>query len=1388
MGDNLDPNPNPFSYANNNMLNLNLSTQNVRSFNISTKNDITIQKIIAITSLKSDIIFLSDLRLNSTKQISAVHDLEKQFFFKGYKIFHNSTGPSRGVGLLIKKNLLEKSLRIVDQVHTADCNLLQLNCIYNNNALSLVSIYGPNHDNEPEFYENLTANLRNINSPVIIAGDWNATLDTSDVGANLDVINMRSIPSLRRSEKILEICQTFSLLDPFRILNPEKKEYTFIPSSVNEQNRSRLDFFLISHQLITNSTKCVVPHGLLTTYFDHKYVQLFLAGKRSFKKGLIKDIILDTPDLTSYVKISVFECYLQHWTPGANLDGTVTDEQTVRTYLTSIGRIMVLLNNIKEREIRGVTVGNNNLEELLIAAERAEIQLIFEDLPGIDFYENLSTNMVPEFFLQTISNCIKNNVLSHQSHVYKLRNLNTNKLKKQIADLKLNFNQNVGEILEKERQLSDLVEGSLKVELQHFKKFETLNNERITPYFMSIVKSKNSADSLSNLKKDDGTNFNNKDELKQHIHGYYSDIYKQPENFSRQTSLADIENFLGPVANDPIVQNAKLSEQEKIELEGEITEAELTKSINDANMASAPGADGISNRFIKKFWIYFKKPMLKLCETSFENGTLPLFLRTANIKLIPKKGDVTKIKNWRPISLLNCFYKIISRAITARLRKFMDKMTPICQKGYSGSRYCQEVLISIMEGIEKCNVSKNRAGIISLDIKKAFDSLSHSYLDGVYQFYNFGPRLIRWIKILCTNRKACIILEDQLTTSLFDLERGNAQGDTISPFLFNLGYQILLFKLELCLQIQGILGDTATSVNNFLIQQGHQVQVSHSDPKAFALADDCSLLVRLEAGNLRSIVNVLTEYETISGLTCNLEKTALMVVGNNDQVPQEIIDIGFELQSEITLLGAKIKNTGICYEGNGTVIIEKIRRQTNFWKRFNLSLPGRINVAKTFLYSQINYLGCFLPIGDADKKQMSTLIENFVSGNLRIAKRRLYAKKGDGGLDLFELDDYLGAQCCSWVKRAYNLDEIWKKELFLKSRGKMFNLRQKDFDKRKNPILYNIAGYFEKFIYKFTVVKENFRKAFMYDNPCLKFDFNGQHFLKRTFFNEEEWQNNEYKIKSLTLDMILGRNDEIFSKEVFEIKSGMTFTLLKYHRIVALARTAIRLYKKHTVLDCKTDTVQNFLMRVKRGSRHIRNVLTGSENGVVSQNIFKYAELTETVINAEHSRILNLSWSFGYLTNSVKTFTFKLHNNLLGLNSRVAHFVRGQSSNCTFCDIMQTPEDNRETTLHLFYDCPCVEELLAQFFSWIFSTVEPRHVSRLEFFVGFDTGNEKKDKTLNVINLLVKKFIWDCKLRYCIPSLESLKTNVCSELKRIASVQNLMKDLFIGSELFNIQF
>ncbi len=202
---------------------------------------------------------------------------------------------------------------------------------------------------------------------------------------------------------------------------------------------------------------------------------------------------------------------------------------------------------------------------------------------------------------------------------------------------------------------------------------------------------------------------------------------------------------------------------------------------------------------------------------------------------------------------------------------------------------------------------------MSLDIKKAFDTVSHQFLD----FYNFGPYIKNWLKILSTNRQACIILEDDLCTDFFDLERGNAQGDTISPFLFNLCYQILLFKLQYDLQIESLAPEIIIPVTHPPLPD----TVSTSPPKVYGLADDATVLTTMEVGSLSRVKNILADFGNISGLECNVEKTILMQVGSDLPIEQEIKDLGFDIKREITLLGLIIEND------SGT--FEKIRNGLN---------------------------------------------------------------------------------------------------------------------------------------------------------------------------------------------------------------------------------------------------------------------------------------------------------------------------------------------------------------------------------------------------------------------------------------------------------------------------
>jgi hypothetical protein len=255
------------------------------------------------------------------------------------------------------------------------------------------------------------------------------------------------------------------------------------------------------------------------------------------------------------------------------------------------------------------------------------------------------------------------------------------------------------------------------------------------------------------------------------------------------------------------------------------------------------------------------------------------------------------------------------------------------------------------------------------------------------------------LNLIGTNRKAYIILDNEINSAYFDLERGNAQGDTASPYIFNLGFQILLFKINFDFQIEGALETPVVPPDIPPLSR----EVSTRPYKIWAYADDANTLLKLEFETLSKLKKVLHDFGMLSGLECNVDKTTLLQVGDASPISQEIVDLGFAVVNEVTVLGLRISGPGADFGGSLNKICENLQSQVLHWSRFNLSLPGRIAIAKPMLYSQINYLGCFLPIDPHIIGEYELIIERFVKGKLSIAKNRIYKPVCMGGLGLFKL-------------------------------------------------------------------------------------------------------------------------------------------------------------------------------------------------------------------------------------------------------------------------------------------------------------------------------------------------------------------------------------------------
>jgi hypothetical protein len=194
-------------------------------------------------------------------------------------------------------------------------------------------------------------------------------------------------------------------------------------------------------------------------------------------------------------------------------------------------------------------------------------------------------------------------------------------------------------------------------------------------------------------------------------------------------------------------------------------------------------------------------------------------------------------------------YKILSRAINARLNKIVNRICSRAQKGYNSERYVQEVLINVCETIAHCKTDHIRGSVLAVDMAKAFDSLNHEFIKAVYKFFGMGENIIKWLSLLGNRRQTCIIM-DPTNSPFFDIETGSAQGDNPSPNIFNFCEQILIFKLELDSRIIRI---PRTVPVRIIQREGvYSAESNRETDTNESLADDNTVLSMIDRNSLFS--------------------------------------------------------------------------------------------------------------------------------------------------------------------------------------------------------------------------------------------------------------------------------------------------------------------------------------------------------------------------------------------------------------------------------------------------------------------------------------------------------------------------------------------------------
>ncbi|KAK3510682.1 hypothetical protein QTP70_013507 [Hemibagrus guttatus] len=165
----------------------------------------------------------------------------------------------------------------------------------------------------------------------------------------------------------------------------------------------------------------------------------------------------------------------------------------------------------------------------------------------------------------------------------------------------------------------------------------------------------------------------------------------------------------------------KLSERAARELDRELSLEELHEALQRMENGLASGIDGLPAEFYKAFWAVIGQDVLDVLRDSIQRGELPLSCRRAVPTLLPKKGDLTHLKNWRPISLLCTDYKLLSKALASRLTKVMERLIHQDQTYCVPDRSIFDNVYLIRDILDVSRLLGLKTGLIFLDQEKAFE-------------------------------------------------------------------------------------------------------------------------------------------------------------------------------------------------------------------------------------------------------------------------------------------------------------------------------------------------------------------------------------------------------------------------------------------------------------------------------------------------------------------------------------------------------------------------------------------------------------------------------------------------------------------------------------------
>jgi hypothetical protein len=195
--------------------------------------------------------------------------------------------------------------------------------------------------------------------------------------------------------------------------------------------------------------------------------------------------------------------------------------------------------------------------------------------------------------------------------------------------------------------------------------------------------------------------------------------------------------------------------------------------------------------FYKKYLGIVKMDMLNCIWNLFKNHHLMREQNHTFIALVPKLSGSHSAHQFKPISLCNIVYKIITKILANRLKSLLPKLISPLQFAFVPKRNIQDNMIFAHELLHAFKTKRGKGGymFLKMDMEKAFDRMEWWFLLLIMKKLGFNPIWINWITICITSSSFSIFLNGS-PFGFFSPKRVLRQGDHLSHFLFIQGFEV----------------------------------------------------------------------------------------------------------------------------------------------------------------------------------------------------------------------------------------------------------------------------------------------------------------------------------------------------------------------------------------------------------------------------------------------------------------------------------------------------------------------------------------------------------------------------------------------------------------------